>query len=108
MLQEVFEAISPALFDMAMALVFLALTFVSSRIYRATGVLIEEKHLRTLQSAIRTGTLAAMERGLTREVLTETVTAYVRASVPDAIAALKPSDGVLSTLIAARVAEGGK
>lgn len=108
MLQEIFEAIRPQLLEMIMSLVFLLLTAVASRVYRATGVMIEEKHLRTLQSAIRTGTLAAMDRGLSKEVLTETVVAYVRASVPDAIKALKPSDAVLSTLIASKLTEAAK
>lgn len=105
MLQEFYEAIRPMLFEAVMALAFLVLTYIAAWIRRATGVFIEEKHLRTLHSAIRTGTLATMDRGLTREVLAKTVIDYVRASAPDAIKALRPTDDVLTTLITAKAIE---
>lgn len=108
MLQEIFEAIRPQLIEAFLGLIWLALTYAAAVFHKRTGIFIEEKHLRTLHSAIRTGTLAAADRGLSKDVLIETVSAYVRASVPDAVKALKPSDAVLSTLIAAKLAEGAR
>lgn len=105
MFEEIFEALRPHLIEMLMSLIFLGLTYAAAVFRRYTGVFIEEKHLRTLHSAIRTGVLAALDRGLTRDVLAQTVIDYVKASAPDAIRALRPSDDVLTTLITAKAAE---
>ena len=105
MMQEIFEAARPGLIEALMGLIWLGLTYLAFVFRRYTGVFVEEKHLRTLHSAIQTGLLAAMDRGLTKDVITETVISYVRASVPDAVKALRPSDDVLATLIAAKAAE---
>ena len=105
MWQEIFEAIAPHLFEMLMSLIFLAVTAAAAAIQRWTGVQVEEKHLRALHSAIRTGATVALDKGLSGDALSAAVRAYVSLSVPGAMKALAPSLDVLETLIQAKVAE---
>jgi hypothetical protein len=80
------------------------LTFILNRatgaFQAATGIRIEEKHMRALHSAIMTGVEAAMidgpEAGI--EVIKHRAVRYAQQSVPDAIRALVPGDGVLDRL----------
>ena len=105
MWSELMEALAPHLVDASMAVVSLATGYVVILIRRYTGIQIEERHRQALHSAIRTAVVAMTERGLTGEDLVKAVKDYVRQSVPDALAWLVPGDGVLSTLIKAKVRE---
>ena len=105
MLQEILEALAPHILDALMALVFLALTAGAAAIRRWTGVQIEEKHLRSLHSAIRTGVVVSLDKGLSGAALSAAVREYINLSVPGALKALGPAGDVIETLIAAKIAE---
>ena len=105
MMQEILEAIRPALFEMLMGLIWLALTYLAVIFQRFTGVTVKDSQMHIAHSAIRNGVLAAMERGLTTEVFVDAVKDYVRASSPDAIRALGYTDQVLTSQIIAKKAE---
>lgn len=108
MLEEILEAILPHIIEAFMALVTLATGYAVVLFKRWTGIQIEERRRQALHSAIRTGVLALTDRGLSGEELVEGVKDYIRQSVPDALAALVPGDGVLSTLIKSKVRELAK
>lgn len=94
------EAVQTAL----LTIIGAVLTFIANRaagaFQAATGIRIEEKHMRALHSAIMTGVEAAMidgpEAGI--EVIKHRAVRYAQQSVPDAIRALVPGDGVLDRL----------
>ncbi len=83
----------------------LALTFIANRaagaFTAATGIRIEEKHQRALHEAIMTGVESAMVYGPEAGLGTfkAHVVAHLKTSVPDALKALTPGDGVLDRLI---------
>ncbi|WP_289150356.1 hypothetical protein [uncultured Salipiger sp.] len=66
----------------------------------ATGIAIEEKHQRALHSAIKSGIEAAIEDGPEAgiEQIKAAAIFHAQQSVPDAIRALVPGDGVLDRL----------
>lgn len=74
-----------------------ALPILSARIYRWTGVRIEEKHMKALHEAISTWAYTAVTRGVnpaSREAYDDLLN-YLKQSVPDALKALGPSADVL-------------
>ncbi len=75
----------------------ITLPIITARIYRWTGVRIEEKHMKVLHEAISTWAFTAVTRGVnpaSREAY-EDLLAYLKQSVPDALKALGPSAEVL-------------
>ncbi|OAN71539.1 hypothetical protein A8B82_04455 [Sulfitobacter sp. EhC04] len=94
------EAVQTAI----LSLLGIGLTFILNRLsgtfQAATGIRIQEKHMNALHSAILTGVEAALvdgpEAGL--EVIKARAIRHVNQSVPDAIKALVPGDGVLDRL----------
>lgn len=80
------------------------LTFILNRatgaFQAATGIQIEEKHMRALHSAILTGVQSGISDGVGAGVGTvkASAIAYAKRSVPDAIRALVPGDTVLDRI----------
>lgn len=105
MLNDLLAALAPHLIEALLALVAALLAYGIKRISMWTGAQIEAKHAAALHSAIRTATLAALQRGLSGTGLQSSVRAYVEASVPDALSKLRPAESVLGTLINAKAAE---
>lgn len=105
MLEELKEALAPHVFEAIMSLITLALGYGTLLIRRWTGIQIEEKHMRALHSALRSGVLIGVERGLDKDALVQVAKDYARQSVPDAIRYLVPGEGVLESLILAKVQE---
>ena len=66
----------------------------------ATGIRIEEKHMRALHSAIITGVESALKDGpeAGMDHIKASALSYAKQSVPDAIRALVPGDGVMDKL----------
>ena len=91
--------------DLLMTLIGLVLTFIIGRAAAAftlaTGIRIEQAHQESLHRAIKTAVESAIFHG--PEVALGTLKAHVvqhlRESVPDALKALVPGDGVLDRLI---------
>lgn len=69
------------------------------------GIEIEARHREALHSALMTGAAAVLKRQLTWDGAKAAVKAYVRRSVPDALAALKPDPQVLDDLIESKLRE---
>ena len=95
---------SPELQTALLTLFGAVLTFILNRaagaFQAATGIRIEEKHQRALHSAMMSGAKAALRFGPEHgaDVLKRLTLDYAQRSVPDAIRALVPGDGVLDDL----------
>lgn len=97
---EILASLAELLVAVISLILTVALPLVSARIYRWTGLRIEEKHQKALHEAIATWSYSAVTRGLkpaSQEALQD-LTDYLTASVPDAMRALGPSAEVLIRL----------
>ncbi|ODT20479.1 MAG: hypothetical protein ABS35_19630 [Kaistia sp. SCN 65-12] len=90
--------------------------FVAAGLKRLFGVTMEARHREALHSALVTGSSLALSlvadfvaQGLTpadaRAAALESGVDYVRESVPDALKALKPADGLLLDMVRAKTAQ---
>ncbi|WYK06251.1 hypothetical protein DWF04_021545 [Cereibacter sphaeroides f. sp. denitrificans] len=102
---DLLTALAPSLLDLAGVALTALIGFATVRFQRWTGIQIEARHREALHSAIMTAARVAVARGLTREVATEFVSAYVHASVPDAIKRLSPSAQTLDALVRSKLLE---
>ncbi|WP_108482247.1 hypothetical protein [Oceaniglobus ichthyenteri] len=93
------------------ALIGLALTIIVNRASAAftlaTGIQIEARHREALHEAIISGVESAMRHGPNEAfgTLRAHVVQHLRESVPDALKALTPGDGVIDRLIERYAAE---
>lgn len=89
----------PALVD---ALTPIVVTAIAAMVYRWTGVQIEEKHMRALQSALANGARLVVTGGTLDEAID-----YVERSVPDALKALRAdSRSRVAELLGPHIARG--
>ncbi len=102
---DLLTALTPGLLDLAGVVLTALIGLAAVRFQRWTGIQIEARHREALHSAIMTAARVAVARGLTRDVATEFVAAYVRASVPDALKRLSPSAETLEGLIGSKLLE---
>ncbi|AXQ93212.1 hypothetical protein LV780_04935 [Cereibacter azotoformans] len=100
---EFLTPLAPGLLDLAGVILTLIIGAAARQWAAWTGVQIEARHREALHSAIMTAARTAIARGLTREVATEFIAAYVRASVPDALKRLSPSAETLDGLIRSKL-----
>lgn len=70
---------------------------------RRFGIEIEARHREALHRAILTGLEAAIAAGAPGDLARDAAVSHARASVPDAIRALKPGEGVLASIAAAKL-----
>lgn len=100
---ELYAAVLPTILQLIAAalgaLMIRATSLASSR----WGIEIEAKHREALHSAIMSGIAAALSKGLTGTAAISSALSYTVNSVPDALAALKPSQEVLNALAEAKL-----
>ena len=84
---EVTASIAELLVAVIGLILTVALPILSARIYRWTGVKIEEKHMKALHEAISTWAYAAVTRGVSpaSQEAYDDLLAYLKQSVPDAL-----------------------
>jgi hypothetical protein len=105
---EVIVGIEPVIITVLSSLLMTALTWAILQFERMTKLKIEESRRNALHSAIMTGVRSAVTRlgdGVPTDVVAKEAVAYARASVPDAIAALKPGVEVLTQIALAKLEE---
>ncbi|MFQ6777624.1 hypothetical protein V6Z69_20710 [Cereibacter sphaeroides] len=102
---DLLTALAPSLLDLAGVALTALIGFATVRFQRWTGIQIEARHREALHSAIMTAARVAVARGLTREVATEFVSSYARASVPEALKRLSPSAETLEALVRSKLLE---
>lgn len=96
-------AVTPLLIDLLAIVLMAALTWAAAWGKRKFGIDIEAKHRDALHSALMTGARLAAARQLTGPGALQLIMDYVRKSVPDALAALAPSQAVLTDLADAKL-----
>ncbi|MFQ6756879.1 hypothetical protein V6Z72_21300 [Cereibacter sphaeroides] len=105
---DLLTALTPSLLDLAGVVLTALIGLATVRFQRWTGIQIEARHREALHSAIMTAARVAVARGLTRDVATEFVAAYVRAAVPDALKRLSPSAETMDALVRSKLLEVGE
>lgn len=113
MFAELWESIAPSLVELIMSVVTLILGYLAMKVRGwlkvetdARYLEMEEKHMRALHSAIRSGVLDLMDDGdIDKDKLVAGAIAYAKESVPDAMDFLLPSDGVLAKLAKSKITE---
>lgn len=106
-MDDLISTLTPSLIELAGAMLAFAISAAAVRFHRLTGLQIEARHREALHSAIMTAARTAVARGLTRDVATEFVAAYVKASVPDALRHLAPPAEALEGLIRSKLIGAG-
>ena len=104
-LQELYAAIMPALLQVIGLVLSLLLARAADAARVHWGLDIEAAHRNALHTALMSGVRMALDRGLRGAAATDAAMAHARESVPDAIAALRPTRGVLQNLARAKLAE---
>ena len=104
-LNDIVTEALPLLLQGLSALVMLMLMRASSYAKARWGIEIEEGHRKALHSAAMSGIRAALARGLSGKPAMDAAVAHMLASTPDAIAALRPASGVLTSIAEAKLRE---
>lgn len=107
-LLDIYTAILPTILQAIAGVLGLLLIRAANVASTRWGIEIEARHREALHSAIMSGIRAALSRGSTGQDAVAAALAYVQESVPDALAALKPSQEVLTNLAKARLLEAQK
>jgi hypothetical protein len=100
-----YTAILPTLLQVIASVLGLLLIWATGTMKARWGIEIEARHREALQSAIMSGIRAALTKGLSGAEAVNDALSYTERSVPDAIAALAPSPGVLVDLAQAKLRE---
>ncbi|WP_444464249.1 hypothetical protein [Rhodobacter capsulatus] len=87
------------------AIVGLIIAWAAATAKQRWGIEIEGRHREALHSAIMSGVRAALLARLPREAVVSAALDYTRASVPDALKALRPDDAVLTRIVEAKLKE---
>lgn len=111
MLSDILTALAPHIAELVAGAIFALAAYVVALIRRKTGIdleaqlrKIEAMHRAGIDQAVETWVLSAARRG---DLNLERGLAYVRLSVPDAIAALRPSEDILRAKLEAAARKVG-
>lgn len=107
-LTELYFAASPMLLDLLDVVLVILLARISAIATKRWGIEIEAKHREALQTAIMSGIRAAIGRGEGGSVAVQSALSHAMRSVPDAIAALRPAGGVLTSIAEAKLREAAE
>jgi hypothetical protein len=92
-------ALAPHLLELIAALLTAIIGWLAAQAKARWGLEIEARHREALHSALMTGVKHALSEGVQgRTAITRAAVGYVRVSVPDALAALKPGPGQLTDM----------
>jgi hypothetical protein len=92
-------ALAPHLLELIAALATAIIGWLAAQAKARWGLEIEARHREALHSALMTGVRHALSEGVQgRTAITRAAVGYVRVSVPDALAALKPGPGQLTDM----------
>lgn len=105
-MNEIYIALQQAGYFVASHLLELVLGLGLLYFRKWTGIQIEEKHMRVLQSAVLNGVRLGIEGNLTGERLRQAALDYIKQSAPDAINSLGVKGSlVLEKLVQAKIQE---
>lgn len=103
LLTDIYTAVLPTLLELIGAILGIVLLRASAVAKARWGIEIEARHREALQSAVMSGIAAALAKGLKGSDAIDAAVKHVEASVPEALAALKPSAQVLTNIAAAKL-----
>lgn len=104
-LARLLDSLQPIILELLDYLIAIAIAWAALRFKQWTGVEIEKKMQDDLHRAAMTGARDAVARGLQGIKASEFVEGYMKESVPEAMARLKPSPVVLQTIARTKLAE---
>jgi len=104
-LAQLYELLLPLILTAVAAVLTQALTAAARVARERWGIEIEARHREALHSALMSGIRAALSRGASGTAAIYEAIDYTRNSVPDAMASLNPSSGVLRELAEAKLRE---
>jgi hypothetical protein len=91
-MHTILQALAPHLLELIAAILTLIIGALAAKARERWGIEIEARHREALHSALMTGMRHALASGIEgRDSLAEATVAYARASVPNALEALRPS-----------------
>lgn len=106
-MNALFAELSAAVLPAIVALFGTILTIILNRAAKEAkdrwGVEVEAHHRDALHSAVMSGLLAALGRGMNGDAAIDAAIDHVSASVPDALKALSPAPGVLRAIVQAKL-----
>lgn len=102
---EFLAAVMPLLLQFLAAIVGLFLARAAHVARARWGIEIEEVHREALHSALMSGIRAALLRGLRGNAAVSAAIHHASRSVPDALAALHPGEGVLISIAESKLRE---
>jgi hypothetical protein len=104
-MEQIWQIIAPHVLEIIA--VGLSATIASAAQYakRKWGLDIEARHRAALHQALLTGIKMAMARNIDTGKAVDLAIGYARLSVPDAIKALRPTEGVLATIARSKITE---
>lgn len=102
-LAELSAAAIPALIALFGTLLTIVVNRASTLARERWGVEIEARHREALHSAVMSGLLAALARGLPQGAVIEAAIDHVESSVPDALGKLAPAPGVLRAIVESKL-----
>lgn len=97
MLRVMWAAMAPGVLEFVGVMLMLVLTWAARRVAQVYGLTIEERHRQALHAALMSGLQAALLRRDSN--IFDSALEHAKASTPDAIAALRPSDGVMQGIV---------
>ncbi len=102
-LAELYSAVLPTLLQLIGSILGLLLIRAANLASSRWGIEIEARHREALHSAIMSGIQAALMRGVKGEAAVTAALQHARASVPDALRALRPDEAVLTAIAKAKL-----
>lgn len=100
---ELLKELTPLGLEVIGLILMSLLSMLALKLQKFAGVKIEEKHMKTLHSAVMSGVRAVLRDGeinkRDKKIVINHVKRYVNKSAPDAIAALVKDESILDELI---------
>ena len=102
-MEQIWQIIAPHVLEIIAVGLSAIIASAAGYAKRKWGLDIEARHRDALHSALLTGIKMAMARNLDTGKAVDLAIGYARLSVPDAIKALKPAEGVLASIARAKI-----
>lgn len=102
-MEQIWQIIAPHVLEIIGVTLSAVIASAAGYAKRKWSLDIEARHRDALHSALLTGIKMAMARNLDTGKAVDLAIDYARLSVPDAIKALKPTEGVLASIARAKI-----
>ena len=102
-MDQIWQIIAPHVLEIVGVVLSAIIASAAGYAKRKWGLDIEARHRESLHSALMTGMRDAMLIHLTTGQAVKSAIAHARLSVPDAIKALRPTDGVLASIARSKI-----